>query len=59
MVRVVLRPWAILDVVSLPEFLSACVTVRSKVAPIGPVATVAAGFGSACVAAVASLQRRL
>ena len=59
MFRVVLRPWAVLAAVSLPELLSAYVTVLSGVAPIGPGATVSAGVGGAGVADVASLQRRL
>ena len=42
-VPVVLRLWAVLAAVSLPEFVPTCVTVRSGVAPIGPVAAVAAG----------------
>ena len=59
MVQVVLPPWAVLAAVSLPEFVSACVTVRSGFAPSGPVAAVVSGVGGASVATVASLQRRL
>ena len=55
----VLRPWAVLAVVALPEFVSAFVTVRSGVAPIWPVAVVDAGVSGVGVASVASLQRRL
>ena len=59
MVRFFLCPWKVLDVLDLPEFLSAFVTVCSSVAPVGTVAAVAADVGGAGVAAVASLQCRL
>ena len=58
-VLVVVRPGAVLAIVALPEFVPARVAVRSGVAPIGPVAAVAAGVGGSGVDAVASLQRRI
>ena len=54
-VGVFLRPGAVLAVVALPEFVSACVAVRSGVAPIGPVSAASGGVVGAGVAAVSSL----